>query len=50
MAFEFGSGAAMWAGNVFDLRQKLKLSSNLGVEVSVRALAGCISTLDSLVR
>ena len=31
--FELGSGNAMWAGNVFDLRHKLRLTRHAGIEV-----------------
>lgn len=31
--FELGSGNAMWAGNVFDLRHKLRVSRHAGLEV-----------------
>lgn len=31
--FELGSGNAMWAGNVFDLRHKLRVSRRAGLEV-----------------
>ena len=33
LQYEMGSGAAMWAGNQFDLRQKLRLTRNLALEV-----------------
>lgn len=33
LAFDFGSGAAMWAGNVFDLKKKLPVSRALDLEV-----------------
>ena len=33
--YELGGGAAIWAGNVFDLRQKLRVSRSLGFEVSL---------------
>lgn len=34
LAFDFGSGAAMWAGNVFDLKKRVKLSPALAMEVT----------------
>ncbi|KAK9822851.1 hypothetical protein WJX81_003965 [Elliptochloris bilobata] len=33
LQYEMGSGAAMWAGDQFDLRQKLRLTRNLALEV-----------------
>lgn len=39
MQLEMGSGAAMWAGDQFDLRQKLRLTRNLAVEVTCCAAA-----------
>jgi len=32
LQLEMGSGAAMWAGDQFDLRQKLRLTRNLALE------------------
>ena len=41
LQYEMGAGAAMWAGDQFDLRQKLRLTRNLALEVrhSVRVHA-----------
>lgn len=33
LQYEMGAGAAMWAGDQFDLRQKLRLTRNLALEV-----------------
>ena len=39
LQYEMGSGAAMWAGDQFDLRQKLRLTRNLALEARHLSLA-----------
>ena len=54
-AYEFGGGAAIWAGQRFDLRHKFRLSRGLAIEVRlsgcahVRALTRMCCTLAGMV-